>query len=336
MSRAWVWVQLIIGWLPVWVLFATMIMVVHDARFGEAALIALRMIVAAAALGIVVHRLTARLPWPHPFELSFVGIHVLGAAAYSFAWLILNSAIESLARHRMVLTLGPGLTAYLVTGVWMYVMVAGVAYSQRAAQRTAQIQSEAARAQLAALRAQLDPHFLFNALHTVVQLIPEDPRAAQRAAEQLAAALRTAVEEQRDRVPLSDEWAFVERYLAIECVRFGDRLRIESALDDAARDALLPAFALQTLVENAVVHGAAPKVEPTTIRVAAQVRATRLVIEVSDDGAGIDPARAAGTGLARLRERLGWLYGASAELAAGARAGGGYVATLSVPLEHAE
>ncbi|CAN5140979.1 hypothetical protein BH11PSE10_BH11PSE10_20800 [soil metagenome] len=335
MPRAWVWIQLIIGWLPVWVLFTVLLMTAHGSRVGEAAPVALRLMVTAAVLGLGVQRLSARLPWPHPWRLGFLLRHSLAACVYSVSWLLLNSLVESALQGRLVLVMGPGLGAYLVTGIWFYVMIAGITYANHAAERTAQLSAQAARSQLAALRTQLHPHFLFNALHTVVQLIPIDPRGAVRAAELLAGVLRRAVEEQRDLLPLREEWSFVQRYLEIEQIRFGERLRVESAIDDAALGCTLPSFALQTLVENAVRHGAAPSVEPTTLRIEAGVEGAWLRITVSDDGSGADPARLEqGTGLPRLRERLAGLYGGSARLqldCAGGRRGFG--ACLRVPLQ---
>jgi Histidine kinase len=334
MSRTWIWIQLLIGWLPIWALFTVLMMAAHSTSFRDAAPIALRLITAAALLGIGVYRLAARLPWPHPFRLRFVAMHILAAGIFSVSWVALNSLIESSLRWQLVVALGPGLVPYLITGVWMYVMVAGVAYATRAAERSAQMATLEARTQLAALRSQLHPHFLFNALHTVVQLIPMDPKAAVRAAELLSEALRIAIEEQRDQVPLSDEWAFVQRYLAIESLRFGERLRLHVAIDDAALRGVLPSFALQTLVENAVRHAAAPRVEPTELKVCASVTNQVLLLSVVDDGAGAktqDIEQGAGTGLRRLRERLAWLYGTEARLVLSNLSTGGFSAMLSIP-----
>jgi signal transduction histidine kinase len=339
MPRIWIWVQLFIGWLPVWVLFTLLMMSAHQASAGEAGLIALRMIVAAAVLGIAVYRFTARLHWPHPFRLRFVAQHVVAAGLYSTIWLLLNSLIESAFRQHWVMVIGPGLGPYLVTGVWLYAMIAGVAYASHAATRAAQTAALEARTRLAALRAQMHPHFLFNALHTVVQLIPVDPRGAVRAAEQLAGALRVTIEEQRDQVPLSDEWDFVNRYLEIEGIRFGDRLRVRAHLDAVVMQCHLPTFALQTLVENAVRHAAAPRVEPTEIDISATQADGVLILSVSDNGLGADLEaieRGAGTGLRRLRERLSWLYGSSARLELSNGSAAGFTACLRIPQHRSE
>ena len=340
MSRTWLWLQIVIGWLPIWALFTLMMVSAHDLPLLSGTLYASRMMAAAAVLGVLVHRFTARLPWPHPMQVRFVLTHFLAAALYAAAWLLLISAIESVLvsiSHRRltgVFVVGPGVVPFLILGVWLYVIVAGVTYSNRAAQRAAQIEALAARTQLAALRAQLHPHFLFNALHTVVQLIPVDPRGAVRAAEQLAGALRTAIEEERDLVPLAAELAFVRRYLAIECIRFGERLRVHEQVDADAQGAMLPSFALQTLVENAVRHGAAPRADATTLTISARVSDGALHLTVADDGAGSAAAQVEngnGTGLRRLRERLRYLYGTRAQLEIASAAGAGLRATLSLP-----
>ena len=334
MSRAWVWVQLAIAWLPMWALFAAIIVIMHGNAFGDAAIGSARMVVPGALLGVVVYKLLARRPWPHPFRLGFLGLHVAAALVYSIVWYALICVIDSLVTGRLRLMIGPGLPVFMFTGIWLYLIVAGVAYANMAAQRTAQMQAHAARMQLDTLRAQLHPHFLFNALHAVVQLIPIDPRGATRAAEQLAAALRTMLEERRDLISLAEEWTFVERYLAIERIRFGDRLDVQARIDESARATLLPSFALQTLVENAVRHGAAPRVEPTRVTISAALVGAMLTIKVADNGTGADLGaieHGTGTGLRRLRERLRWLYGDRARLQVASEPGGGFVAELAVP-----
>lgn len=326
-------VHLLIGWLPMWALFTVLMSVTHGMRLLNGAVVALQLIATAAVLGAAVHRLTLRLPWPHPFRPRFVLAHAAAALCYAIAWTVLNNVIEGLVRGQIILVPERGAEIFIVTGMWLYGVVAGVSYSFQAAERESKLKLLAARSQLSMLRAQLHPHFLFNALHTVVQLIPLDQRAAVRAAEQLAGLLRTTLEETRDVVPLAEEWALVQRYLAIESIRFGERLRVDSAIDVETLTDTLPSFALQTLVENAVRHAAAPNARPTTLGITTRRDGRVLVIEVADNGAGASPAQleqGSGTGLPRLRERLATLYD-GASLAFRVSAPQGVTATLHIP-----
>lgn len=328
------WLLLGIGWLPMWILFTLMITSVHAVPLAAGAWMALRMIGSAAVLGVGVQAFTRRQPWPAPFRPSFLLLHVLAAALYAAFWIAAYSLVESLLHWRLAWVAGPGIGRFALTGVWLYLTIAAVAYAQQSARRSALVQAAAARAQLAALQAQLHPHFLFNALHTVVQLIPLDPARAAQAAEELAGLLRTALDERRDQVTLADEWRFVQRYLAIEQLRFGERLQVAASMPAPALDLRLPSFALQTLVENAVRHGAAPKLGATRLRITASSSGQHLSLVVSDDGAGAEAAAvrdSSGTGLRRLRERLACLYGAGAALEVDASPDG-VTATLRVPL----
>lgn len=338
MSRRVVWLQLLIGWLPVWALFTTLILVAHEnASFHEALLLALRSIVSAAVLGLAVQRLTDRFPWPGRVTVRFVGLHLAAALVYAVAWIVLNNVIESVLHRAIVIVLGIGFGPYIVTGVWIYVMIAGVSYAVQAANRAANAEAIAAQSQLAALRAQLNPHFLFNALHTVVHLIPREPAVAAKAAEQLAELLRTTIEEDRDTVSVTEEVAFVQRYLDIERIRFEERLRVKVDIPDNASSASLPSFAIQTLVENAVRHGASPVVEPTDISIAAQIIEDTLILTVSDNGAGMTAKPGGnGTGLRRLRERLAVLYGGRASLELTSADPRGTKATMRIPQEPAD
>jgi LytS/YehU family sensor histidine kinase len=175
-------------------------------------------------------------------------------------------------------------------------------------------------------------------LHTVVQLIPRQPQRAAQAAEQLAGLLRTTLETERDIVRLGDEWAFVERYLDLERIRYAERLVVRADLPAVTLDATLPSFALQTLVENAVRHAAMPRVEPTEVAVAARLENGALQVRVTDTGDGADASTLAaspGTGLRRLRERLAALYGDRARLEVG-NGDRGFTATLVVPQTNAK
>ena len=334
MSRRLVWVQLLIGWLPIWALFTTLITVAHSNSVTEAALISLRMIVAAALLGLGVQRLTERVPWPQTVTPLFVLIHIGAAIVYALAWVLLNSIIESVLHGALMIVVGVGIASFLMLGIWMYVMIAGVSYTMQSSARAAKAEAAASQAQLDALRAQLNPHFLFNALHTVVQLIPREPRVAAQAAEEVAGLLRTTIEEDRDIISLEREVDFVKRYLDVESIRFGERLTIHYEIPDEALSATLPSFSLQTLVENAVRHGAGPKVEPTDVTIGAQLRNASLIVQVTDTGAGVNEVTGLrGTGLKRLRDRLSALYRGGADLQLTPRTSGGTIATLTVPQE---
>src|SRR5262245_6841313 len=132
MSRRVVWLQLLLGWLPAGALFATLIFAALRTTITEASFIALRMIVVGAMLGVVVHRVTARLPWPRPMRASFLGIHLIAAGLYSVTWVLLNSVIESMLVGKAVIVVGYGIAPFLILGVWLYVMIAGVTYSAQA------------------------------------------------------------------------------------------------------------------------------------------------------------------------------------------------------------
>jgi two-component system LytT family sensor kinase len=295
----------------------------------------------AIAMAWAIWRLVRRVPWPRPFHFRFVLMHVAAWFALAFTWGVATNVLLTIAGLGTRDSLLNQVDEHLMLGAFIYMFVAGPAYAAGASARAAQAEASVARAeavatstQLAALRAQLHPHFLFNALHTVVQLIPVDPTKAAEAAEMVAGLLRTSIGEQRDEVLLDDEWRFVSRYLALEQIRFGDRLRIRSEIPPDLLDERVPSFALQTLVENAVQHGATPRVAPTEIVVSATSGPHELTLGVRNTG---DPkpstnGAGSGTGLARLLERLAVLYGGAATLTTQPLLDGGYEAVLVVPL----
>ncbi|MEO8578340.1 MAG: histidine kinase [Gemmatimonadales bacterium] len=334
-SRSLVWPQLVVAWLPVWVLYAVMIGSAHPGvSHLMAATAALWSIAVAAALGILVQRLTDRLTWTYPFTALFLLIHTVAAFAYSASWVAITflSAVVVHSNTSIILRYLP--PSVLILGLWLYVMVAGASYAIQATGRAAQAEAVAAKSQLAALRAQLNPHFLFNALHTVVHLIPREPKRASQAAEQLASLLRTGIEEDRDLIPLSEELAFVERYLSLERIRFAERLDVRVDLPEDLRMALVPSFSLQSLVENAVRHGATPREEPTSIVIGGSRSDGMFTFTVSDSGEGateetIDQSK--GTGISRLRDRLRVLYGDGARLDISSEHGRGFTAAMSIP-----
>jgi signal transduction histidine kinase len=207
--------------------------------------------------------------------------------------------------------------------------------------RASELQSDLARAELAALRGQLHPHFLFNSLNAVASLVRQKKsEAAVEIIAQLSGLLRLAIERTGLQVlSLGDELDFVRRYLAIEHVRFGDKLRLDFAIEPAALNGLVPNLVLQPIVENSVKHGISRRTQPGTVRIAVRQAEGRLLIEISDDGPDPDDVSATesiaeertGIGLANTRARLDKLYGSDYRFELRPRAEGGTVVQLDLP-----
>lgn len=177
-----------------------------------------------------------------------------------------------------------------------------------------QLETQLARAQVRALRMQLNPHFLFNAMNSIAMLIRHQERdEAVRTVAGLSDLLRYVLEDTREQeVPLQQELEFVQRYLAIEEVRFRDRLEVRIDAEPVTLDALVPNLILQPLVENAIRHGIAKRAAARSVLVSARKSGGDLVLEVTDDGPGLAQAPSPegnGVGLRNTQERLRQLYG---------------------------
>jgi signal transduction histidine kinase len=209
----------------------------------------------------------------------------------------------------------------------------------RWAAQAAQLREQLARAQLDALKAQLQPHFLFNTLHSISALIHENPDAADRMVEQLSDFLRRVIENGgAQEVRLRDELALLDGYLAIQRTRYEDRLSTRAAVEPGAMDAWVPNLVLQPLVENAIRHGVERRAGAGCVEIDAAREADSLVIRVRDDGPGPRAGRGGGSGvgLANTRARLERLYGARHALTLEAAPAGGSVVTLRLPFRTAE
>lgn len=204
--------------------------------------------------------------------------------------------------------------------------------------RTSRLGAEQAalRAQLEALKSRTLPHFLFNALNTIASLIPEQPALAEALLERMAGILRYALRSARqETVTLQEEIAMAEDYLEVQRARFGDRLKYHVEIDPDARGVLLPPLVLQPLVENAVLHGIAPRIEGGTVQLFARAHGGLLAVRVEDEGVDGHPSaakhRGTGTSLDDLRTRLELLYGERCSLELSPNARGGFTASLSLP-----
>ena len=198
--------------------------------------------------------------------------------------------------------------------------------------QSVRLEAQATRARLDALAARLHPHFLFNALQSVSALIDEDPVRARSMLAQIGDLLRDVLSVPEDGdVTLQEEVALLGRYLAIEEIRFADRLRIVIDLPADAATVLVPRLLLQPLAENALRHGLAPLPAGGTLRIAATRTGDRVTIRVFNDGAPLPTSMRQGVGLAMTRERLAARYGDAASLVLRPAAGGGVEAVVEVP-----
>jgi two-component system, LytTR family, sensor kinase len=191
-------------------------------------------------------------------------------------------------------------------------------------------------ARLAALSRQINPHFLFNTLNSVTSLIRLDPHQARQMVVKLSNILRRLLRQQDNLTPLREELSFIDDYLAIEMVRFGDKLHFVKDTDPATLDLLVPSMLLQPLVENSIRHGLSSKVDGGTIRVRSRLMGGRLQILVEDDGVGIAEAKLAtlfeqGIGVSNVNERLKVLFGAEYKMWIDSRPGEGTSTGIEIP-----
>lgn len=207
-------------------------------------------------------------------------------------------------------------------------------------QRATALQRDLARAQLATMRLQLQPHFLFNALNTISATMYDDPGTADEMIEQLGALLRRSLQQdQVDEVALRDELEMLAQYVAIMRARFGDAVRVTVTHPPEAEAIAIPSLLLQPLVENAFRHGNAARIGVAAIEVRIRIDGSQLVIEVLDDGPGAPDdvhVLRAGLGLSLTADRLRLLYGDAHAMTAGNASGGGFRVFIAIPIRSAE
>ena len=335
------------GCLVYWAIYAAAILLTSKLSFLAAARGALLGILPDCLLAFIALQLTRRIPWGRVATWRFLLFHAAGGAAF----MLLSAAgfaIEHAIEQR--LTTGawgspPGLELLAWKGLgssFVYATVCGIGNAVAQARRAARAEVLRAEAQLAALRARLNPHFILNLLHTLMGLVTREPAAAEAALERLGDVLRYTLRVQSeglDEVLLREEWEFVDRYLSLERLRLGERLRARLEVEGDLLDAVVPAFSLQPLVENAVRHAIAPRAGGGSVAVSARRNGSSLVLAVEDDGAMADAvvgpdvsSRGSGIGLRLIRERLAALYGGGARLETGRSALGGFRAAVILPL----
>ena len=204
---------------------------------------------------------------------------------------------------------------------------------QERRRESAELQAQLAEARLDALRAQINPHFLFNTLNAIAALVERDPAGVRRMIARLGELLRQTIDSRgAAMVPLRDEIELLRRYIEIMEIRFQGRLRVEMHLDPETLDVRVPSLILQPIVENALEHGASRAVGEGVIEIASRRNGDRMIVSVRDNGPGVREEGAAGVGMSNTRARLGQLYGARASLSLEPASGGGAIATLTFPI----
>jgi two-component system sensor histidine kinase AlgZ len=268
------------------------------------------------------------LPLAGTGSVRVVATAVTAAVLSSAMWLVIAQGWTAVVAPRFGIEASRGFyglsTLFFSFGVLLYLLALAVGYllvvfeaSQEAQRRGLQVQVLAREAELRSLRAQIDPHFLFNSLHSISALTTADPPGARRMCLLLAEFLRESLAlGGEERITLARELALIDRFLAVERVRFGPRLGVDISAGDAGA-CLVPPLLLQPLVENAVTHGIAQVLEGGLIRVFAE-RAGSMLRIVAENPCDPDRPRrrGAGVGLANVRARLRALHGTEATLAA--------------------
>lgn len=248
--------------------------------------------------------------------------------ALAYAWIAVFDSMPDLAdmaardRQQIPFLLAAAILLFLLAVAVTYL---GLAFEEtrEAEQRQFELEAHARNAELRALRAQLDPHFLYNCLNSIAALTTADAPGARRMCLLLAEFLRSTLHVGvLSKIPLGDELALADRFLAIEQVRFGDRLRVTRQIDRESLAARVPPLFLQPLVENAVTHGIAEVLDGGTITVDINRTGDRLAIAIENpcDPDVLTPMRL-GTGMTNVRQRLTAMFGAAATMSARANAG---------------
>lgn len=303
-------------------------------------------------IATVMWKLGPRAQWSMSLAPLALGAHLLIGCLLGVAHLVLLGSLEFTgANWRAHFTVIGALTSMLQINrfglevlIYGFVFaIAGIAQLQLRAQREAirslELERQLSAARLRALQMQLEPHFLFNTLNAITTLVElgRQNEAAEMLAHLNAILKTTLARSTPEKVPLSQELEMVENYLAIEQVRFADRLRIAIKVEPNALDGLVPCFLLQPIVENAIRHGIAHCENDGAIEASAHCDGSLLHLEVRDSGssAPVSGAPGNGIGLKNTRERLSHFYPGGYSMRAEPSPAGGYRVHIAIPYERA-
>src|SRR5271170_2917372 len=271
---------------------------------------------------------------------SFYGLFCL--LSIVFAELIRLSVARQFG-ERYLFSLGvkwnaatPALAAVYITGIFAIILPLKIWNNTRNEKKLEVQQLRLNEARLAALTSQINPHFLFNTLNSVSSLIRTNPEQARNVVYKLSSILRRLLRKTDNLAPLREELSFIDNYMAIEMVRFGDKLRFIKEIDPQTLDRLVPSMLLQPLIENSIRHGLATKVDGGLVRVRSYLADGRLHLVVEDDGVGIPEARLAtlfeqGIGVSNVNERMKVLYGPDYRMWIDSKPGEGTRTGIEIP-----
>lgn len=252
--------------------------------------------------------------------------------------IIVNVANPWIGWYATLPSFGEILMTSVANNLFLFWLVVGAGHAIVNARRVQERDEQLARAELQHLKAQLHPHFLFNALNTVSSLVRTDPETATQMIARLSTLLRHALQRERaQEVSLLEELTILAAYVDIEQLRFEDRLSVSWQIDPSALGAQVPHLLLQPLVENAIRHGIAPRSEPGNVSISASRQNGSLHISVLDDGVGQSAMQspASGVGLTNTRDRLRQLYGAAQSLSISAVVPHGTRVDIVLPYQQA-
>lgn len=340
------WLFYLWAWLPYFIGFVLVVYTVQRVSLHDALVSGAYTVLPPTLLGAGVWWLGERIEWNRGRRRSAVIIIALGLlyAALSCAPVVV-AALWLKGFNKGWLFVDRFIFFQYLTALFMYTGVMGVFQALRISRRLREEQQRAVeaevlktRAELEALRGRLQPHFLFNTLHSITALVHHNPAGAEKALLQLSELLHMVLDAKcgDEDVSLAEEWRFIETYLALEQIRLGDRLRVAVEIPDSLRSQRIPFLTLQPLVENALHHAVSARAQGGTVRIKAWREKDAMLLVVEDDGPGADLSHlnaGSGVGLQIVRRRLAAAYLGHARLDIETAPGAGFRVMVMLPIK---
>lgn len=344
------WISYALAWLP-YLTGLFMVFKNERASFSFALLEAAHIVIPLEIAGLWIIWMVRKVPWDQGAKQFFFAKQVAMALVFIFVTMFIITLLGGIlewwhtARFSFQL-IGPLSPFIIFNNLMIYATISAICYGlqlsvslQHQARRATQAEILRTQAELQAMRAQLNPHFLFNTLHSLQALVRIAPHQAEEALDQFGDLMRYPLRVQSqmiDEVPLEEEWRFIRNYLDLEKLRLGDRLVFIADMDEETFNCPVPPLILQPLVENAVRYAVEPRSAGATIRLRARKRDGRLLLTVSDDGPGRERhawQEAEGIGLRVARKRFQVLYGETASFEVETAPGKGFTVTMNLPVK---